>query len=188
MDGLAQAQAHLRMTRRPPSRRRLFFVASSNPERWIFSNMKRIVLAPLLATSLALAPTFVEGQTTCAGPVAQITSPPPGSTLPAGAVTFAWCHASGDYFLDIESVPGAGDIFFAFPVGVESVTLGPACAPTPPIGCIPSKGETIYVTLWTNTASSGRKNYVAAPTLTYTAAKPNPRRRPPRAIPFRASP
>ncbi len=126
-----------------------------------------------MAAVFALA-IVAEAQTICPGQVAQIISPTPGSTLPAGAVTFTWCHASGDYFLDIESVPGAHDIFFAFPVGVESVTLGPACAPTPPVGCIPPNGETIYVTLWTNLAQSGRKNYVAAPTLTFTAASSNP--------------
>jgi len=69
----------------------------------------------------------------------------------------------------MESVPGAHDIFYAFVVGVESVTLGPGCAPTPPTGCILPNGETIYVTLWTNTARHGPSHYAAAPTVTYTA-------------------
>jgi hypothetical protein len=160
-----------------------------------FSRTKRIILAACLAAVLGLLAGVARAQTTCPGPVAQITSPPPGSTLPAGAVTFAWCHASGDYFLDIESVPGAHDIFFAFPVGVESITLGPGCAPAPPIGCIPPNGETIFVTLWTNVAENGRRNYIPAPVVTFTAAKsiptpvPTPARRPPpRTIPFRSAP
>ena len=122
-------------------------------------------------------PIAAQAQTICSGPLAQITSPTAGSILPAGAVTFDWCHANGDYFLDIESVPGAHDIFFAF-LTVESVTLGPGCnipsSTSPTTGCIVPKGETIYVTLWTNTAQSGRKNYVAAPTLTFTAANTSP--------------
>jgi hypothetical protein len=107
--------------------------------------------------------------------VATITSPAPESTLPSGAVTFTWCNANSDYFLTVESVPGAKDIYNAFVVGQESVTLGPACnTPTgtnPTSQCIPANGATVYVTLQTNTAQSGRKNYVAAPTVTYTAAK-----------------
>ena len=144
--------------------------------------MKKIVLAPYFVAVLGLAAAEVRAQTSCSGPVAQITSPPPGSTLPAGAVTFAWCNAGGDYFLDIESVPGAHDIFFAFVPDAESLTLGPECAAAPPVGCVPPKGETIYVTLWTNIAVSGRKNYVPAPTLTFKAAAPARR---PRTIPFR---
>ena len=70
-------------------------------------------------------------------------------------MTFEWCNANADYFLTIESVVGAHDIFFAFAggagpgAGVISVTLGPACAPAPPTGCIPARGETIHVTLYT---------------------------------------
>jgi hypothetical protein len=127
-----------------------------------------------------LAATVAQAQTACpiidAGTgsrVAQITSPLPGSTLPAGAVTFTWCNVSADYFLTIESPAGAANIYNAFVVGQESVTLGPSCntpsATDPTIQCIPSRGETIYVTLWTNVAQSGRKNFVAAPTMTYTA-------------------
>jgi hypothetical protein len=107
--------------------------------------------------------------------VAQITSPAPGSTLPSGAVTFTWCNANADYFLTIESPAGAANIFNAFVVGQESVTLGPACntptATNPTTQCIPTTGGTVYVTLWTNTAQSGRKNFVAAPTVIYTAPK-----------------
>jgi hypothetical protein len=127
-----------------------------------------------MAAVFALAATAAQAQTTCTDPVAHIVSPTPGSTLPAGNVTFTWCIASGDHFLDIESVPGAHNIFYAFTVGVDSVTLGTACAATSPTGCIPTNGETLYVTLWTNIAQSGRKDYVAAPTVTYMASNSTP--------------
>lgn len=132
--------------------------------------MKRILTTLCIAAAFALAATVAQAQTTCPDTVAHIISPVPGSTLPAGAVTFTWCNAGGDYFLDIESVLGAHDVFFAFVFGVESITLGPGCAPTPPTGCIPPNGEAIHVTLWTNTARHGPSHYVAAPTVNYTAA------------------
>ncbi|HET7224583.1 MAG TPA: FlgD immunoglobulin-like domain containing protein [Candidatus Eisenbacteria bacterium] len=131
--------------------------------------MNRILTTLCIGAAVALVATVARAQTTCPDSVAQLVSPAPGSTLPVGAVTFTWCNAGGDYFLDIESVPGAHDIFYAFVVGVESVTLGPECAPAPPTGCIPPNGETIYVTLWTNTAHHGPSHYVAAPTVSYTA-------------------
>jgi hypothetical protein len=114
--------------------------------------MNRMRPALCLSASVALAAAVATAQT-C--PVAQLTSPTPGSTLPAGAVTFEWCNANADYFLTVESVLGAHDIFFAFTggagpgAGVVSITLGPACAPSPPTGCIPTHGETIFVTLFT---------------------------------------
>ncbi len=138
--------------------------------------MKRIALGLCVAVVFSLAPTFVQAQATCLSPLAQIISPTPGSTLPAGAVTFQWCNASADYFLTIESLPGAHNIFFAF-VNVTSVTLGPACniptATSPIIQCIPDLGETIYVTLWTQTGS-GKTSFQAAPTVTYTAPNATP--------------
>jgi hypothetical protein len=110
--------------------------------------------------------------------VARMISPANGTRLPAGAVTFTWCNASADYFLTVESVLGAHDIFFAFAggagtgAGVNTLTLGPGCAATPPTGCIPAKGESIYVTLFTL-----KKGNVLAPSpfqYTYTAASASP--------------
>jgi List-Bact-rpt repeat protein len=110
--------------------------------------------------------------------VARMISPANGATLPAGAVTFTWCNASADYFLTIESVPGAHDIFFAFAggagggAGVTTLTLGPACAAAPPTGCIPTAGETIHVTLYTL-----RQGNILAPSpfnYAYTAANVSP--------------
>jgi len=110
--------------------------------------------------------------------VARMISPPNGATLPAGAVTFRWCNANADYFLTVESVFGAHDIFFAFAggagtgAGVNILTLGPGCAAVPPSGCIPAKGESIYVTLFTL-----KQGNVLAPSpfqYTYTAASASP--------------
>jgi hypothetical protein len=132
----------------------------------------RIEITLCVAALLAVGTTAARGQTAC--PVAELISPAPGSVLPAGAVTFEWCNANADYFLTVESIPGAHDIFFAFAggpgpnAGVISVTLGPACAPTIPTGCIPAHGETIFVMLWTL-----KKGVVVPPSpfsYTFTAA------------------
>lgn len=110
--------------------------------------------------------------------VARMISPVNGATLPAGAVTFRWCNANADYFLTIESLAGAHDIFFAFAggagtgAGVNTLTLGPGCAAVPPTGCIPAKGESIFVTLFTL-----KQGNVLTPSpfqYTYTAAKASP--------------
>jgi len=110
--------------------------------------------------------------------VARMISPIDGAKLPSGAVTFRWCNANADYFLTIETIPGAHDVFFAFAggagtgAGVNSLTLGPACATTPPIGCIPAKGETIHVTLFT--LKQGRILTPSPFQYTYTAASTSP--------------
>jgi hypothetical protein len=110
--------------------------------------------------------------------VARMISPANGATLPSGAVTFRWCNAGADYFLTVESVAGAHDIFFAFAggagtgAGVNTLTLGPGCAAAPPTGCVPAKGEAISVTLYTL-----KQGNVLAPSpfqYTYTAASAPP--------------
>jgi hypothetical protein len=124
-----------------------------------------VCLASLLAAACggggAIESPQTPSQTTCAvdpttgNKVARMITPVNGATLPAGAVTFTWCNASADYFLTIESVLGAHDIFFAFAggagtgAGVNTLTLGPGCAAAPPTGCIPPNGEKIFVTLYT---------------------------------------
>jgi hypothetical protein len=65
--------------------------------------------------------------------------PAPGTVLPGNDVTFTWCNANADYFLQIESIPGAHDIFYALVSFQNFVHL---------IN-IPTNGQTIYVTLWT---------------------------------------
>lgn len=133
-----------------------------------------------IAAVWAVAATVTQAQTTCpvdpvsGFAVAQMISPTNGSTLPAGAVTFEWCNANADYFLTVESLVGAHDIFFGFAggagpgAGVTSITLGPACAPAAPTGCIPARGETIHVTLYT--LKHGRILPPSPFQYTYTAA------------------
>jgi hypothetical protein len=108
--------------------------------------------------------------------VARMISPVDGATLPPGAVTFTWCNANADYFLAIESVRGAHDIFFAFAggagggAGVNRLTLGPECAAAAPTGCILPRGEPIFVTLYTL-----KQGNLVAPSpfqYTYRAAGP----------------
>ena len=106
--------------------------------------------------------------------VARMINPPDGATLPKGAVTFSWCNANADYFLTVESVLGAHDIFFAFAggpgAGVNTLTLGPACSASPPTGCIPANGELIHVTLYTL-----KQGNILTPSpfqYTFTAASP----------------
>jgi hypothetical protein len=143
-------------------------------------NPKRIGQGLCMAALFAFGASVAQAQTTCpvdpgtGNAVARLISPTDGSLVPedpsvtalpaidpvsglAGAVTFKWCNASADYFLTVESVHGAHDIYFAFAggpgAGVQSITLGPACnipSPTSPTtGCIPTRGETIFVTLFT---------------------------------------
>jgi len=163
--------------------------------------MKRIGLGLCLAALFAVGTTGAQAQNCPVDPVtgnavARLVSPTDGTTLIpenpsvtplpavdpvsglAGAVTFAWCNANADYFLTVESVPGAHDIFNAFAggvgpgAGVVSVTLGPACnipsATNPTTGCIPTRGETIFVTLFTQ-----KRGATLAPSpffYTFTAA------------------
>ena len=85
------------------------------------------------------AQTPCPGSGTCPGSVAPMVCPPPGTTLAGNDVTFTWCNANADSFLEIESVPGAHDIFYAlvsFQNFVHLINL-------------PTNGGSIYVTLWT---------------------------------------
>jgi hypothetical protein len=65
--------------------------------------------------------------------------PTPGTTLPGNDVTFTWCNANADYFLDIESIPGAHNIFYALVSAQNFVHL---------IN-LPTNGASINVSLWT---------------------------------------
>jgi hypothetical protein len=65
--------------------------------------------------------------------------PAPGTTLPGNDVIFTWCNANADYFLDIESIPGAHDIFYALVSFQNFVHLLN----------LPANGQSISVTLWT---------------------------------------
>ena len=89
--------------------------------------------------------------------LAQITSPPAGSTLPGSTVTFSWTAASGasGYWLDVGTVQGQGNISGAYMELATTATLS----------AMPTNGGTIYVRLWTR--RSGVWEYVD---YTYTAA------------------
>jgi len=97
---------------------------------------------------------------TCTRTPAHMVCPPPGDTLPGNDVTFSWCDASADYFLQIESIPGAHDIFYAIVPAQNFVHLLN----------LPTNGATIYVSLWTQIQGnwSSPSNYI------YTAASPPP--------------
>jgi hypothetical protein len=122
----------------------------------------RSVRTLFLVASVAIVTAFgvVAQAQTCTTPEAQLTSPADGSTLVpdpvTGLVTFTWCNASADYFVTIETFPGAHDLFFNF-VGGEgggftSMSLSPSCLPTLPRGCIPPNGEHLTFGLQTTKA------------------------------------
>jgi hypothetical protein len=139
--------------------------------------MKRILVRLSMVAVFVLAAVAAQAQT-CTTPEATMISPTPGSVLPLGNVTFSWCNASADYFVTVESIPGAHDIFFAFTGGAGGgagqnfltlpvVTLPSAsCAPAPPIQCIPALGETIHFILDT----VKMKTLIGTHDYTYTAA------------------
>jgi hypothetical protein len=139
--------------------------------------MKNITIKLCVAVVFALAAMVAQAQT-CSTPEATLISPTPGSVLSLGTLTFSWCNASADYFVTIESVPGAHDIFYAFTGGAGGgagqnflslpvVTLpSSSCATVSPIGCIPALGETIYFTLDTVKA----KQIIGTHQYTFTAA------------------
>ena len=88
---------------------------------------------------------------------AQMTSPPPGSTLPGSTVTFSWTTGSGvsQYYLYIGSWAGGGDLYAA--------SQGLATSGT--VTGLPIDGRTLYVRLWSLT-SQGWQFF----DYTYTAA------------------
>jgi hypothetical protein len=78
------------------------------------NNIVKITAGLLFLFSVAWpgrAQTPCPGSDTCPGPEAQMICPTPGTTLPGNDVTFTWCNANADYFLDIESIRGAHNIF-----------------------------------------------------------------------------
>jgi hypothetical protein len=117
--------------------------------------MKRSFVIACVAAMFVLAVTAAQAQT-CTTPEATLTSPADNSILQPDPVTtfynFTWCNASGDYFVIVESIPGAHDIFFAFTggagggAGQNFLNLVSTCT-TPTLGCILPLGEHIYFTL-----------------------------------------
>ena len=72
--------------------------------------------------------------------LAQITTPAPGSTLPAGPVTFHWTAGSGisRYWLEIGTAPGGNNLYNQDQgLGLSTTVSG-----------LPQDGRPIYVRLW----------------------------------------
>jgi hypothetical protein len=148
--GLSQTMTPAGTTLVAPSRRSSVVLrAFSAGLCWLFS----------LAGS-APAQTSCPGSDTCPGSVAQMVCPAPGATLPGNDVTFTWCNANADYFLDIESIPGAHNIFYALVSFQNFVHLLN----------LPTNGGPIYVTLWTQVHGQWQTPIQ----YTYTAASPPP--------------
>ena len=136
----------------------------SGRSRWHWRSMMRdVVPVCLFLFSLAWsaqAQTPCPGSDACTNSVAQMVCPTPGTRLPGNDVTFTWCNANADYFLQIESIPGAHDIFYAlvsFQNFVHLINL-------------PTNGGTIYVTLWTQVHGQWQTPLQ----YTYAAAGPLP--------------
>jgi hypothetical protein len=106
--------------------------------RWRRPEYLAAVLLLSLTWSLQ-AQTPCPGSDSCPGAVAQLLCPSPGTTLPGNDVTFTWCNANADYFLQIESILGAHNIFYGLVPAQNFVHLLN----------LPTNGVTIYVTLWT---------------------------------------
>ena len=121
--------------------------------------MKRT--AQTFAVAIFVVAALVAQAQTC--PTAQLTNPAPGSTLPGSTVTFSWCNASADYFLTVESVQGAHDIFNAV-VRVNSVTL---------IN-LPTNGGKIFLTLWTQIQGQWQNPFNYTFTAAHTTTPPPP--------------
>ena len=87
---------------------------------------------------------------------ATITSPPPGSILSDGSVTFHWIDVGADaYALDIGSQPGGTDLYSQ---NLDQVTQATVTG-------LPTDGRTLHVRLWT--VRGDQWNYTDH---TYTAA------------------
>jgi hypothetical protein len=91
--------------------------------------------------------------------LAQITSPPPGTTLSGNAATFVWssdANASA-YWMDIGSTQGGNDIY-------QSGNLGTSVSAT--VTSLPANGNTIYVSLYSLVGAQWINNpvtYISGP-------------------------
>ncbi len=140
-------------------------------------NMQKITIKLFVVAVFALAVIAAQAQT-CSTPEATLTSPANNSTLvpdAAGNITWNWCNASADYFVTIETIPGAHDIFFNFTAGQHTLTLpavpslpNPSCFAGPPFGCVWELGEHIYFGLET----VQKKALIGAHAYNFTAPGP----------------
>ena len=91
------------------------------------------------------------------GVPAVLTTPVPGSTLPGASVTFGWSSGSGvtQYSLYVGTTAGGNDLY--------DQSQGTNLSAT--VTNLPTTGQRIYVTLWSNIAGSWQTNnytYVAS--------------------------
>ena len=97
----------------------------------------------ILGAWQAVAPvTYTE----CGTPVlAAITSPTPGSQLPSSSVTFTWSAGGGlsGYWLDLGTAPNGAN-------AKNLYSSGPTSATTVTVNGLPTNGETIYATLYSD--------------------------------------
>lgn len=155
-------------TKRPASENRGWALSQVLRRRELrdFRFAYSIVLLLLISLGCRVqAQTPCPGSETCPGTSAQMVCPTPGTTLSGSDVTFTWCNANADYFLQIESIPGAHNIFYglvSFQNFVHLINL-------------PTNGGTIYVTLWTQVHGT----WQTPNAYTYTAASPAPTLLPP---------
>jgi len=86
----------------------------------------------------------------------QLTTPAPGTTLAGSTITFAWSAGAAalDYWLDIGTAQGQGNIFAGVVAGTSKQ-----------VSNIPCNGQTIHARLWTRTSLG----YQTPRDYTYTA-------------------
>jgi hypothetical protein len=77
--------------------------------------------------------------------LAAITSPTPGSQLPSSSVTFTWSAGGGlsGYWLDLGTAPNGAN-------AKNLYSSGPTSATTVTVNGLPTNGETIYATLYSD--------------------------------------
>jgi hypothetical protein len=87
---------------------------------------------------------------------AAITSPTPGTTLPSTTVAFTWSAANGadQYWLDVGTALGIGNIWRGALAGASQIATG-----------LPCNGSTVYVQLYTHLSGA----WLAPQRYTYTA-------------------
>jgi hypothetical protein len=95
-------------------------------------------------------------QSGCAPAVAQIISPTPQTTLPASSATFTWNAVAGadQYWLDVGSTPGVGDLSAGATANTSRLVTG-----------LPCNAHTLYVQLFTHVNGA----WLSPQRYTYTA-------------------
>ncbi len=98
---------------------------------------------------------------------AALTSPTPGSVLPGPTVTFTWTAATGatGYNFRLGTTPGTNNLFFSGEITATSVT----------VTGLPTNGEPIYATLYTDYGSiQVSKSYTFTASTQASLTSPTP--------------